>query len=83
MKKLNSKSTKLNAEARTFEQALEELEGRVHVLDKGDLPLEEALKLFEEGVGLVRECHDKLDNAQLRISELTESQGSISERQFE
>ena len=56
---------------RSFEQALGELEQRVRSLDAGELPLEEALKRFEEGVALVQECHEKLDVAERRIVELT------------
>lgn len=52
---------------RSFELALKELEGRVQKLESGDLPLDDALKLFEEGVGLVRECHERLDAADARI----------------
>ena len=60
-------------EPRSFEEALGELEGRVRRLDSGDLPLEQALKLFEEGISLVRECQALLDGAERRIVELTRS----------
>jgi exodeoxyribonuclease VII small subunit len=65
---------------RSFEQALVDLEQRVKMLDSGDLPLEQALSLFEEGVALVQECHDKLDLAERRIAELTESASGPQER---
>jgi exodeoxyribonuclease VII small subunit len=68
---------------RSFEQALVELEQRVKQLDSGELPLEQALTLFEEGVALVQECHDKLDLAERRIAELTESTAGPQERPFE
>ena len=58
---------------RSFEEALSELEGRVRRLDSGDLPLEQALTLFEEGISLVRECQELLDGAERRIVELTRS----------
>lgn len=58
--------------ARTFEQALQELEGRVQKLEQGELPLEDALRFFEEGVALVRECHERLDAADARILALTQ-----------
>lgn len=57
---------------RTFEQALQELEGRVQKLEQGELPLEDALRFFEEGVALVRECHERLDAADARIIALTQ-----------
>jgi exodeoxyribonuclease VII small subunit len=56
---------------RSFEQSLSELERRVQALERGELELEEALRLFEEGVALVRECHDKLDQAEARILSIT------------
>lgn len=68
---------------RSFEQALEELEQRVKQLDTGELPLERALELFEQGVSLVQECHDKLDAAERRVVELSESASGPRERPFE
>ncbi len=64
---------------RTFEQSLTELERRVQSLERGELELEEALKLFEEGVSLVRECHDKLDQAEARIVSLTATPEGVAE----
>ena len=80
-----SQADQLSAEQpeRSFEQALVQLEQRVKQLDAGELPLEQALTLFEEGVALVRECHDKLDVAERRITELTESATGPEERPFE
>ena len=68
---------------RSFEQALVELEQRVKQLDAGELPLEQALALFEQGVALVQECHEKLDVAERRIVELTESASGPRERPFD
>jgi exodeoxyribonuclease VII small subunit len=64
---------------RSFEQALKDLETRVVSLEKGEIPLEDALRLFEEGVSLVRECHEKLDAAEARIVALTASSEGVSE----
>jgi exodeoxyribonuclease VII small subunit len=65
---------------RPFEQALEALEDRVRRLESGELSLDDALKLFEEGVELTRECHEKLDAADQKITELTRNiDGSIDE----
>lgn len=61
----------LNAESLTFEDALRQLEERVRDLERGDVPLERALALYEEGVALVRACHDRLDAADKRIVELS------------
>jgi exodeoxyribonuclease VII small subunit len=54
----------------TFEQALEALETLVERLEKGELTLEESLKLYEEGVRLSRLCHGKLEEAEGKIEML-------------
>jgi exodeoxyribonuclease VII small subunit len=56
--------------ALTFEQSVKRLSEIVTALEKGDLPLEDSLKLFEEGVKLSRASQDKLDAAQKRVEEL-------------
>ena len=53
--------------AKTFEASLNELEAIVRQLEGGDLPLEESLKLFENGVKLSRECRERLNHAERRI----------------
>ena len=63
---------------KTFEASLNELERIVKQLEDGDLPLEESLKLFEDGVRLSRECRDRLTNAERRIEVLMkEADGTI------
>jgi exodeoxyribonuclease VII small subunit len=52
---------------KTFEASLDELEKIVSQLEDGDLPLEQSLKLFEDGVKLSRECKDRLMKAERRI----------------
>lgn len=70
--------------AKTFEASLNELEQIVRQLEEGDLPLEESLKLFENGVRLSRECRERLTNAERRIEVLMkESNGTISLQQVE
>ena len=54
----------------TFEQALVELEQTVQKLEKGELPLEDSLRLYEEGIRLSRLCHGKLEEAEGRIEVL-------------
>lgn len=69
---------------KTFEEALQELEGIVNRLEQGDLPLEEALKFFEEGVKLSRYCHTKLDEAQKRVEILLKDEsGKLMPQPFE
>jgi exodeoxyribonuclease VII small subunit len=60
---------KKNEEPR-FEQALEALEKIVERLEKGELTLEESLKLYEEGIRLSRLCHGKLEEAEGKIEVL-------------
>jgi exodeoxyribonuclease VII small subunit len=51
----------------SFEAALKQLEEIVQRLERGELPLEESLKLYEEGIRLSRLCHAKLEEAEGRI----------------
>ena len=60
-----------------FEDALRRLETIVERLESGDLPLEESLRLFEEGVGLTRVCAGRLDEAQRRIEMLTKTEDGL------
>ena len=58
-----------------FEQALAELEALVERLERGDLPLDDALKTFERGVELTRHCQDSLKAAQQRVEILLKRNG--------
>lgn len=60
-----------------FENALAELESRVRKLEAGEVTLDEALQLFEEGVSLANSCHEQLDAAEDRISSLSRGQAGI------
>lgn len=53
-----------------FEKKLKRLEEIVQKMEKGELPLEDSLKLFEEGVKLSRECHLKLNEAESQVKVL-------------
>lgn len=63
-----------------FETSLAELEQRVKRLESGDLPLEEALALFEQGVALAQRCHEQLEAAEQRVSQLVRGNRGIEER---
>jgi exodeoxyribonuclease VII small subunit len=54
----------------TFEQRLEELEKLVEELERGDLCLEDMLKRYEHGMALVAFCQQRLERAELRITEI-------------
>jgi exodeoxyribonuclease VII small subunit len=66
-----------------FEEAMEQLEEAVAALEGGDLPLEESLSRFEQGVRLVRFCSDRLKAAEIRIQQLEESSDGLRERTIE
>ena len=51
-----------------FEEAMERLERIVETLEGGDLPLDESLKVFEEGMGLVSFCTKKLEEAEQKVT---------------
>jgi exodeoxyribonuclease VII small subunit len=66
---------------KTFEMAMKQLEQIVHDLETGDLPLEKAIKKFEEGIQISKYCSEKLDESEKRITLLMrDSEGkNISE----
>jgi len=73
-----------NSNSQNFETSLEELERIVRELERGDLPLEKSLELFEQGVKLSRACQDRLNQAERRIEILMrDNQGRPSVRPFE
>ncbi|MBQ2847508.1 MAG: exodeoxyribonuclease VII small subunit [Clostridia bacterium] len=59
----------------TYEKAVERLEEIVDKLENGNLPLEEMMKLYEEGTVLASKCAKSLDEAQLKITELSAGKG--------
>ncbi|MCR4771826.1 MAG: exodeoxyribonuclease VII small subunit [Oscillospiraceae bacterium] len=68
----------------TFEEAMDRLEQIVRLLEKGDTPLEEAMKLFEEGTALAKKCTARLDAAEKKIMKLVRSaDGEVSEEEFD
>ena len=60
----------MSEKSKSFEQSMIRLEEIVRLLEKGDAPLEDALKLFEEGTTLVRGCNDALNEAELQVAKL-------------
>jgi exodeoxyribonuclease VII small subunit len=55
----------------SFEDALTELEATVRQLEEGNLPLTEAIALYERGMGLAQQCSNLLDTAHLQVEQLT------------
>lgn len=67
-----------------FEEAMERLEKIVQDLEDGDLSLEESLKVFEEGMGLVKFCSEKLEEVEQRVTRLVkDSNGKYRHQPFE
>ena len=68
---------------KTFEQSMKQLERIVQELEGGDLPLESAIKKFEEGMKLTKLCSKKLDETEKKVSILMKNaEGRISEAPF-
>ena len=61
-------------QSQSFEASMKRLEEIVRAMERGEMPLEESLKLFEEGTGLARFCNKTLDEAELKITSLTTSE---------
>lgn len=69
---------------KSFEDNMQRLEQIVQIVEQGDLPLEESLKLFQEGTKLVQKCQDMLDKAQLQVTEITaDADGMPLEEDFD
>ncbi len=56
----------------TFEEAMKRLDDIVHLLESGEIPLEESIKLFEEGIKLSAKCTKLLDTAELKVTQITQ-----------
>jgi exodeoxyribonuclease VII small subunit len=70
----------------TFESALKRLEEIVDSLEKGEVSLEDAISLFEEGIKTAKTCKEKLQKAEKKIKELIENSDgtfSLADFQFE
>jgi len=62
----------------SFEEAIARLEGIVHELEEADLPLERSLAVFEQGVGLARLLHGKLNEAEQKVEILLKDEHGVS-----
>ena len=73
----------MNEKNKSFEQNMARLEQIVRAMERGDVALEESLKLFQEGTELVRNCNKLLDAAQLEVKKImTAPDGSPVEEAF-
>ena len=67
----------------SYEEAIRQLEEIVELLEKGDIPLEKSLKLFQKGVTLSSYCARKLDETEKKIIRLVEENGGLKEEDWE
>jgi exodeoxyribonuclease VII small subunit len=61
----------MNQENRTFEENMQRIEQIVRAMERGEVALEESLKLFQEGTRLVQECGKLLDDAELQVKKIS------------
>ncbi len=66
-----------------FEECLQRLEEVVNQLERGEVPLEQALKLFEEGVQLSNSCRKELEEAEGKVEILLKQNGKLQAEPFE
>jgi len=79
---VKSKPPEKTQKSPDFEQSLIELEALVAKLEQGDVPLEDALKAFERGVTLTRQCQSALRAAQQKVEILLARNGEESIESF-
>lgn len=60
----------------SFEEAMEKLEVIVEKLEEGDVPLEEAINIYKQGMELSKLCHDKLKNVESQLTQILTEDGS-------
>ena len=73
----------MNQSNKTFEENMGRLEQIVRAMERGDVALEESLKLFQEGTELVRNCGKLLDEAELQVKKImTDASGNPVEEAF-
>ena len=73
----------MNRNNKTFEENMGRLEQIVRAMERGDVALEESLKLFQEGTELVRSCGKLLDEADLQVKKImTDANGNPVEEAF-
>ncbi len=61
----------MNEKNKSFEENMQRLEQIVRAMERGDVALEESLKLFQEGTGLVAQCSKLLDDAELQVKKIS------------
>ncbi|MCY8979081.1 exodeoxyribonuclease VII small subunit [Bacillus halotolerans] len=65
-------------ESMTFEEAMKGLESIVSKLEEGDVPLEQAINYFQEGMGLSKMCHEKLQKVEKQMDFILKEDGELA-----
>jgi exodeoxyribonuclease VII small subunit len=73
----------MSEKERNFEEAMEELEKIVERLEEGDVPLEESIRLFQEGMKRSKECHEKLHAVEKQMDQLLDENGNVKPFTFQ
>ncbi len=66
----------------SFEKSIEALDAIVKALEKGDVPLDDMLKLFEQGIALSRTCNEMLDAAEKKVNLLIKKDDGFEKQPF-
>ncbi len=61
----------------SFEEAMEKLEGIVEKLEEGEVPLEQAIAMYQEGMSLSNVCHEKLQRIEKQMDRVVEEDGEV------
>ncbi|WP_068785176.1 exodeoxyribonuclease VII small subunit [Paenibacillus phocaensis] len=84
---MKEQETKLSAEAQqpelNFEEAMNQLEDIVSQLEHGDVPLEKAIDLFQQGMRLSQICGQKLAQVERKIEMIVEEDGAVEKQPFQ
>lgn len=71
-----------NSNQLSYEEAVSRLENIIFKMENGEIPLDDSLRLFEEGIKLYRTCREKLDGAQKKITEIVKVDNEFKEVEF-
>lgn len=75
----NTNEMQQNGEEMTFEEAMAGMEEIVQRLEEGDVPLEQAIELFQQGMNLSKQCHQKLQKVEHKMDQIMQEDGGTKE----
>ncbi|EZH67714.1 exodeoxyribonuclease VII small subunit [Bacillaceae bacterium JMAK1] len=71
-----------NDEKLTFEQAMTNLEEIINQLEAGDVPLEQAIDMYQQGMKLSKQCHEQLQNVEKKMDQIVNEDGEVESFQI-